>query len=209
MICPLQSRSWRATGEMECGLCNDDVQSPVVRRLRQPVEYLKRIGKTGSDYMRRDIGEKSVIVASAASEALPGETEGDARDTDERLSKFVNRHNLRPRGFEKVKGAALQFLMVVNPDQGKLMIDQPNLGEKYRPAGCQRASENEIRFDFFVFGGVEHYRRRIPKAVGVQQALLHLTGEGRRYRFRQADTTFPEDFAKVFLFVRHASRDGG
>ena len=45
-----------ASRRMNRGLCNDEAEPPIVRRLRQPVQHLKRIGQTSRDRLRTERG---------------------------------------------------------------------------------------------------------------------------------------------------------
>src|SRR5690349_12736072 len=56
--------------EMHCGFRKDQVKTPILRRLRQLIQQLKRISQTGSNDLRSDRDQGSIIIAATAAQTL-------------------------------------------------------------------------------------------------------------------------------------------
>jgi hypothetical protein len=175
-----------------------------VRRLREPVEDLKRIGQTGRDRLRRKGGEQAIVVAAAPAETLSGRAECHAGDTDERTLEVGVRSNLCPRGFEDAESARLQLRRMVDANQAQETGARDDAREKDSAPGGERVGENEVGGDFVSGGSVEDDGGRGGVGWRIDKLALNENRASRgaaRWKFGAA---LREDSPQNLFFVRHA-----
>lgn len=186
------------------GFRKDQVKTPVIRRLWKPIQQLKRIRQTGSDCLRRDGGQGSIEIPATAAQTLPHAAEPYAGNAEQRRSQIGDRHDLRPRGLEDTEIARYEFGAVPDADNRKFMNFGNDFGQQNTPSRGQRVVQQQVSGNLIILGSVEDDSRGSLIEVGFENPKLHPPRSGCDKRSRQATSAIAEDFAQIFLVVRHA-----